>query len=51
MRGAGKYYDPHLDCQSKSQDLREERTVKLNSEEGVGTVGEEYSPEAHEYGE
>jgi len=50
MRGAGKYYDPHLDSQSKSQDLREERTVKMNSEEGVGIVGEEYSPEAHEYG-
>jgi hypothetical protein len=38
------------EAQSKSQDLREERTVKMNSEEGVGIVGEEYSPEAHEYG-
>jgi hypothetical protein len=50
MRGAGKYYDSHLDYQSKSQDMREERTEKINSEEGVGIVGEEYSPEVHEYG-
>lgn len=49
MRGAGKYYDPQLDYQSKIQDLREERTEKMNSEEDVNIAGEEYSPEVHEY--
>jgi hypothetical protein len=49
MSGVCKYYDPQPDYQSKIRDLRE-RTVKMNSEEGVGLAGEGYSPEVHEYG-
>jgi len=49
IRGAGKYYDPQLDYQSKIQDLREEWTEKMNSEEDIDIAGEEYPPEVHEY--
>jgi len=49
FRGAGKYYDPQADYQSKIQDLREEWTQKMNSEEDIDIAGEEYPPEVHEY--
>lgn len=50
MRGAGKYYDPQLDYQSKIADLREEWMEKMNSEDDLTDIaGDEYPPEVHEY--
>ncbi|KUJ18583.1 putative inorganic phosphate transporter C8E4.01c [Mollisia scopiformis] len=49
LRGAGKYYDPKLDYESKVQDLRDEWMEKLNSEEDLDIAGEEIPREVHEY--
>ncbi|KAN0112586.1 putative inorganic phosphate transporter C8E4.01c [Hyaloscypha variabilis] len=49
IRGAGKYYDPQLDYQSKVQDLREEWAEKMRSDEDIDIAGEVYPPEVHEY--
>jgi Sugar (and other) transporter len=50
MRGAGRYYNPELDYQSKVQDLREEWTEKMNSEDDhTDIAGDDYPPEVHEY--
>jgi hypothetical protein len=50
FRGAGKYYDPKLDYESKVVDLREEWTEKMKSEEDLTDIaGDDYPPEVHEY--
>lgn len=51
MRGAGKYYDPAADYQSKVADLRVEWMEKMASEEDLmTTIGDdEYPSEVHEY--
>jgi hypothetical protein len=50
LRGAGKHYDPQLDYQSKVQDLREEWSLKISSEEDLTDIaGDDYPPEVHEY--
>jgi hypothetical protein len=49
MRGAGKYYDPAADYRSKVQDLREEWTEKMNSEEDLGLDNDDYPSDVHEY--
>jgi MFS family permease len=51
MRGAGKYYDPELDFQSKIVDLREDWEAKQMEKEGSEEFGDmgEYSSEINEY--
>jgi hypothetical protein len=49
MMGAGKYYDPAADYRSKVQDLREEWTEKMSSEEDLSLDNDEYPSDVHEY--
>ncbi len=49
MTGAGKYYDPAADYRSKVQDLREEWTEKMSSEEDLSLDNDEYPSDVHEY--
>jgi hypothetical protein len=50
FRGAGKYYDPQLDYQSKVADLRDEWSEKMSSEDDLTDIaGDDYPPEVHEY--
>jgi hypothetical protein len=50
FRGAGKHYDPQLDYQSKIQDLRDEWSEKMASEDDLTDIaGDDYPPEVHEY--
>ncbi|KAH8674576.1 putative inorganic phosphate transporter C8E4.01c [Tricladium varicosporioides] len=53
LRGAGKYYNPELDYQSKVADLRtewtEKQAEKAGSEEDISAFDDEYPPEVHDY--